>query len=299
MKQIKPLLIIGLCLLWGRFASAQDLMYLRNVKDPVKVKVHEIGLDEIKYKPWGDTIIPILVIPRVNVRLLILSNGSVFEFSENPMADAANYSKQHNNAIKFSFLSPLTNNFAFSYERSIKPGRSFEVGLSVIGVGVDQGNNAGGMYFRGGYKFISTPDFYVRGMRYAHILKGGYIKPEIAFGGYGIDRYNYSYSSGTGYRSSITRRNVTFGALMCTFGKQWIFDDAFLFDAYMGIGYGFSAYTPKSYGNNNYYDEPEAYHYAFIGGIQDFPIAITAGFRIGFVFGQQKETQAPPPLKGK
>jgi hypothetical protein len=290
MKQLKPLLILCLCVFFGRFAQAQDLMYLRNVKEPVKVKVHEIGLDEIKYKPWGDTVIPVLVIPRMNVKKLVLSNGSVFEFSENPMADATNYSEQHNNAFKFHFLSPLFDNFAFSYERSIRPGRSYEVGVGVIGVGVDNGNNAGGMYIRGGYKFISSPDFYVRGMRYAHILKGGYIKPELIFGGYGVDRYAYtSYSSYSGYSNSSVRRQVTFGSLMVTFGKQWVFDDAFLFDMYFGLGYGFSKYSQTGSRTSYSYDEPEYYHYAFMGGMQDFPIAISAGFKIGFVFGKPQE----------
>src|SRR4051812_15928231 len=122
MKQSIALFLFCVCFLAGFVVHAQDQLFLRNVKDPIKVKVYEIGLDEIKYKPWGDTVIPVLVLPRASVRMLVLSNGSVYEFSENPMFEAVNYADQHNNALKFSFLSPLYGNMAFSYERSIKPG---------------------------------------------------------------------------------------------------------------------------------------------------------------------------------
>lgn len=295
MKLNLPLLICGILLCIGRITNAQDLMYLRNSKTPILVKVHEIGLDEIKYKPWGDTIIPVLVIPRVSVEKLVLSNGAVFEFKENPMTDASNYAEQHNNALKFNFLSPLFTNMYFSYERSLKPGRSVEVGVSIIGVGMHYDNdNLGGLYGRVGYKFISSPDFYMRGMRYMHILKGGYIKPELVFGGYGVDA-RYGYNS-YGNRSSTTlyRDNVIFGAVLVNFGKQWVFDDSFLFDAYLGLGYGFTDFrTQYPVGSGQYSENYTPYNYAFLGGVSEFPLAITAGLKIGFVFGKQ----APADLK--
>lgn len=297
MKLKLPLLLIGLFLLAGKITHAQDLMYLRNSKTPVLVKVHEVGLDEVKYKPWGDTTMPILVMPRMNVERLILANGSVFEFSQNPMADASNYADQHNNAIKFNFLSPLFTNMYFSYERSLKPGRSLEVGVSIIGLGIGyENNNLGGMYGRVGYKFISTPDFYMRGMRYSHILKGGYIKPEFIFGGYGVDNYYSMYSSYSSSRSTTYRDEVIFGGALVNFGKQWVFDDSFLFDMYLGIGYGFTNYrTQYPLGSGYYSDSYTPYNYAFLGGIKEFPLAITAGFKIGFVFGKQP----PADLKKK
>lgn len=294
MKQKLTLLVLCLCCIAGRFANAQDLMYLKNTKSPIQVKIHEIGLDEVKYKPWGDTLMPVLVIPRISVSKLVLENGSVFEFKNEGMTDPANYTDQHNNAIKFSFLSPLYENISFSYERSIKPGRSFEVGLGIIGPGVDFGSDPRGMYLRLGYKFITAPDFYLRGMKYAHILKGGYIKPEIAFGGYGIDRYIYSPYSYYGSSTSTYRRNVTFGGVLVNFGKQWVMDDVFVFDMYFGIGYGFTKYDKESNSRYNYYDDqPEVYQYAFLGGIKEFPIALTAGLKMGFLFGKQPEKVMP------
>jgi hypothetical protein len=141
----------------------------------------------------------------------------------------------------------------------------------------------------------------VRGMKYAHILKGGYIKPEIVFGGYGVDRSQYSYtynSSYSYYTSSYStyRRNVTFGGFLVNFGKQWVMDDLFVFDMYVGVGYGFAKYANSS-NNGNYYDDPEFYQYAFLGGVKEFPLALTAGLKIGFVFGKQPEK--PQSTKAK
>lgn len=301
MKQ-HNLLIICLFLFFVQNVRAQDLMYLRNAKQPIKVKVYEIGLDEIKYRPWGDTLIPILVLPRVNVQKLVLASGSVFEFSENPIADPVNYANQHNQAVKINFMSPLFSNTAFTYEKSIKPGRSYELGLAIIGLGIPSTHeNLRGMYLRAGYKLISTPDYYVRGMKYAHLLKGGYVKPEIIFGAYGYDgeAYQRSYNYTTNQYSSSTisyRSNVTFGAMMVNFGKQWVYDDAMLFDLYFGLGYGFSAISNNKTLPRGYYnDESSGYHYAFVGGENSFPIAFALGLKLGFLFGKQPEA----PQKAK
>jgi hypothetical protein len=299
MKQLYTL--IFLCLVMLTTANAQDLMYLKNNKNPIKVKVYEIGLDEVKYRPWGDTIIPILVLPRVNITKLVLANGSVFEFKDNPMMDASNYADQHNNALKIHFLSPLANKLVFAYERSVKPGQSFEVGLGIIGAGVSTSETSPrGMFMRAGYKFITSPDFYIRGMRYAHILKGGYVKPELVYGGYGRDiSYYTGYSNIYPYSSyySTYRRSVTFGAVLVNFGKQWIINDAFLIDLYFGLGYGFESYSSTPNTTRSYVDDYdiEPYKYAYFGGMKGFPLAITSGFKIGFLFGNQKPvTEAKP-----
>ncbi|MDZ7613836.1 MAG: hypothetical protein U5K51_09125 [Flavobacteriaceae bacterium] len=49
--------------------------------------------------------------------------------------------------------------------------------------------DASGVFFKFGYKLIRTPDYYLKGMKYAHILKGSYIKPEIALS-------SFSYETG-------------------------------------------------------------------------------------------------------
>jgi hypothetical protein len=157
-----------------------------------------------------------------------------------------------------AFLSPLTGVTAFSYERALKPGRSMEFTLSLIGLGFNNPEDAVGLGLKAGYKFIRSPDHYIRGMRYAHVLKGGYVKPEIAFA-----RYNLRSKD----------EEVIKAALMVNLGKQWVFSDVFLVDLYIGAGYGMTT---------SRIEDPE-YPHDFVVVDSEFPLALDAGFRLGFL----------------
>jgi len=61
------------------------------------------------------------------------------------------------------------------YEQNIKPGKSWETALGIIGLGADpQDVNPRGVYGKFAYKFMRNPDFYSTKMHYSHILKGAY-----------------------------------------------------------------------------------------------------------------------------
>jgi hypothetical protein len=129
---------------------------------------------------------------------------------------------------------------------------------------------------RTGIKFISTPDMYMRKMRYTHRLKGFYLKPEVVFGSFNVDviDYTYTYNPTLGYFTSTenrTRESITSMAALVNVGYQWILDDAVSIDWFVGLGYGFS--------NNGEYGR----HYAFVGAIEEFPIAFSSGFLIGIL----------------
>jgi len=249
-------------------ALAQDLMYLRN-KKVIEVQVVEIGLSEIKYKNFPPRLDePVITIEKTKIEKIEMENGEVLTFAADAFSDADMYANQKKNAVKINFLSPLGGSFITSYERSIKPGQSFEVDLGIVGAGVDLAEtNPSGLFVRGGYKFIRTPDFYVAGMRYAHILKGAYIKPELIFTSYNED--NNSYDPWTGLSLPSSRDRKTGGAFMLNFGKQVVYSDAFLFDWFLGIGYGFS---------NN-----QGIRYGFLGGNNEIPIAFSWGVKIGLL----------------
>ena len=51
------------------------------------------------------------------------------------------YATQNRNIIKSDFLNLLGTYLSFTYERSIKPGRSFELTLGFIGMGVNMANS--------------------------------------------------------------------------------------------------------------------------------------------------------------
>lgn len=268
--QITFISLIALILL-SFSLSAQDVITKRN-SEVINCKVKEIGVDVVKYTLPDYPEDVLFSIENDKILKIVFENGKekIFEIElENP----ENYLENRKNAIKIDFISPLTGNTTFGYERSIKPGQSVEVALGIIGLGADPNDvNPAGFFTKFGFKFIKSPDFYMRGMRYAHILKGGYIKPEFVIGNYSktFEYYDYSYY-GSSYKSE--RKNITAGGIMLNFGKQWVYNNSFLVDFFVGVGYGFDT---DDYGEN--------YHYGFVTVDEDVPLAFTAGLKIGFLF---------------
>lgn len=266
MKKVTLLLTL---LVFAFIAKAQDQMLMRDGKT-LEVKIIELGVDDIKYKIWPATLDkPVLAVDKVKVAKVILETGEVYEFSADNFTDADMYIGQKKNAAKINFLSPLNGSLWLGYERSLKPGQSFEIELGIIGAGFDVAEqNPLGFGIKAGYKFIKTPDFYMKGMRYSHILKGGYIKPELIITNYSVDANVYDPNT---WESKVERVNTTGGAVMINLGKQWIYSDAFLLDLFFGIGYGFSS-------------QADVNQYGFVGGNSNVPIAFSAGMKIGGLF---------------
>lgn len=252
---------------------AQDRIVRKN-KAVIECKVTEISSDEIKYRQPSVSADVIFSIEKVDVDYIEFENGNIFKI-DNPMYDASYYEHNRRNAIKISFVEPFSGSTSFYYERVIKPGRTYELGLGIIGLGFDQDErNASGVYLTAGYKFTRTPDYYIPRMRYAHLLKGSYIKPEINVGFYKSDEGRENESI-TGFPAKKSENTTSLG-LMVNLGKQWVFDDSFLVDVYWGLGYGFT--------NRNVYQN----HFSFSGGEKEAPVAIKAGLKIGFLTGTRK-----------
>lgn len=250
--------------------KAQDRLIKTN-NDTIHCTIKEIGDEEIKYLTPEISETVVFGINKDNVSKAIFANGKELTFT-NAMFDPENYVKDKKDIIKVGFLSPLFNSTKITYERSISPGRSFETTLGIIGAGWDTRDyNESGVFLKAGYKFIKSPDYYIKGQRFAHILKGAYFRPELIF-----SYYNYDYEPVYGLFGGIDepeRETNVVGAVMLNIGKQWVFEQGFVLDWFVGVGYGF--------GKD---DHDFGLHKAFIGGIDDFPLAITSGLRIGWNF---------------
>lgn len=253
----------------GKYA---DQLIQRNGK-VIVCQVREIGDDEIKYVMEGYRDDLIFGIDKNKVKTIVFADGREMNLSDS-MYGKENYEGQHKNALKFHFFSPLSGATAFSYERSLKPGRSIEAGLGIVGLGFQESNtrDASGFYAKLGYKFIKDPDFYVKGMRYAHILKGAYIKPELAFASYSFHE-GYFYRMNGNLVPYYRNSNALKGAFIINVGKQWIYSDRFLVDWYVGAGYGIE--------DKNTINNPQ---FGFVMGGSSFPLVLNAGFRIGLLF---------------
>nr|WP_319399073.1 hypothetical protein [uncultured Carboxylicivirga sp.] len=260
-------LLSALCIITS--IKAQDKLIKVN-SDTINCVIKEIGDLEIKYTNPAVSETILFGVDKEDVSKIILANGNVLEFSPT-LYDPQKYITNHKNAIKVNFLSPLFNSFNIGYERSIKPGRSIEATLGLIGVGNDiYATDEKGMFLKLGCKFIKSPDYYIRGQRYAHILKGAYIRPELAFSYYHYDFEMWDWYSD--YETVERETNVMFAVLL-NFGKQWVIDNGFIVDTFVGIGYGF--------GKD---DDQYGMHKAFIGGIDEFPLALSMGVRVGWCF---------------
>lgn len=271
MKTKEFLLVLLTIFLSAQQIKAQDKIY-KKTDEVIICKVKEIGLDDVKYQLPDQNDEITYCIDKYIVSKLILENGEEIVFKDN-FNNPENYLDNKRNAFKIDFMSPLTGNTSFSYERSSKPSCSYEITIGIIGLGIDPNDNdQSGLFFKGGVKFIKSPDFYLRGIRYAHILKGSYIKPEIAFGFYKRNYKKIEFYS----NSKSTRESFVSGAIFLNLGKQWIYDNSFLLDFYVGVGYGFD-------------DGPTdgGYHYGYVVAPSQFPIALQAGLKIGFLFKQR------------
>lgn len=249
---------------------AQDQIY-KKTNDTIFCKIKEIGTDNIKYilPDYPEDVL--FTIEKDKVYKIVFANGKEMYFQKE-MTNPENYVDNKKNAIKIDFLSPLTGNTTFTYEHSLKPGLSTEVTLGIIGLGIDHKDvNPVGSFLKFGVKFIKSPDFYLRGMRYSHLLKGFYVKPELAIGYYSKEDWEYEYYPN--YTSEKVRENIFSGAIMLNIGKQWIFDNAFLVDIFAGVGYGFDTQ-----------DYSGGYHFGYAIGSSGFPICGNAGLKIGFLF---------------
>ncbi len=249
---------------------AQDKI-IKKTGAVIQCKVTEIAADEVKYYYTEN---PKLVfgIDKVLVDKIEFSTGEVIVMENNTFSNPEYYASQGKHAFKLNFTSPLTGSTELVYEQSVKPGKSWETALGIIGLGFDpQENNPRGVFGKFAYKFMKDPDFYLQRMHYAHILKGGYIAPEIALRYMSFDYFDYYYSSSTYANNSERKENFAL-AVMLKFGKQWVFDDSFLVDVFGGIGYGFGG------------DDYETLSYGFIVGNDEVPVAFTGGVRIGWVF---------------
>lgn len=251
-------------------AVGQDKI-IKKTGSVIDCKVTEIAADEVKYY-YSDNPKLIFGIDKVLVEKIEFLTGEVIVMESNTFRNPEYYANQHKHALKINFVSPITGSTELVYEQSIKPGKSWETALGIIGLGFDpQEYNPRGVFGKFAYKFMKDPDFYMQRMHYAHILKGGYFAPEIALRYMSFDSNEYLYTGNSYVETSERKENFAL-AVMLKLGKQWIFDDSFLVDIFGGVGYGFGG------------DDYDTLNYGFIVGDNEVPVAFTGGIRIGWVF---------------
>ena len=270
-------------LLLSTFSGFAQDKIVKKGGENLEVKILEIGPNEIKYKIFSDQEGPIFIMDKDRILEVVFENGRIEKYVS-PLKDAEFYIDQKKRAIKMNFISPLMGYTQLAYEQNLKPGRSYEVSIGIIGLGRNQVQEEGywdgssykedqaGLFGSFGYKFIRIPDFTTNNQKYGHILQGFYVKPEIMIGPFSNNGYDYD-------TKNVIKRKTTFGAALVNIGKQWIFSDSFLIDLYGGVGYAFKN-RPDT--NNDFFNY-NGRLYGVVTGTEDADFAFSGGFRIGFL----------------
>ncbi|MDP1726594.1 MAG: hypothetical protein Q8M15_07400 [Bacteroidota bacterium] len=303
---IRFILLYSILLLTQQKSFGQDRMILRFRTDTLMIKVLEVGVSEVKYKLWPvSESMPVMVESKEKVRRIIFENGTILKFAADEFTDATNYTEQRKMLVKIDMIAPTRKVFVLSVEKSLKPGISVEAGIGVIAQNNYEGEifnfeKANGYFFRLGYKFINQPDFHMKGMRYTHILKGGYVKPELML----LSQTCSNSYSNSNYNYTAKEEFKTFGyAGFINFGKQWIMDDIFAVDLYVGLGLGAKKVTYiRTYNlkgtSSSQTIRPETLEGDFTGlyGFivysmknEQMGFATQAGLKIGILIGSKKK----------
>ena len=270
----KQLLLLAL-ILTSVIAFSQDKIYTRLQTKPIDGDVVEIGTNEIKYKA-PDRPSLVISIDKQDVVKIVYKNGQV------------------------SLMNIATGSTQLFYERSVKPGKSYEYELNLIGLGQDQkiGTTDFTMQQAGlgvgiGAKFIRLPDFVNGSLRLRHLMQGSYIKPAISMN---VFQRNFGTVAGTvaqGYYNSTEKKTCFSIHPHVTIGKEWIMDNSVSIDIYGLLGYSFdnlfaNYQSSIQDGNNiNYFFDNNLPFNGFgytRAAKNDMGLSWGIGFRVGFLF---------------
>lgn len=243
-------------------AKSQDMLIYKD-KTIDEVTIMEVTPDFIKYREYGSPVNSVVfTVEKDYLQKAVFESGRVMDFSKQMIDDERVYAGQRDRALKLDVAGISSNYLFVTYEQAITPSTSWEAGMIFIGAGYENQNGwnsperAMGAAINMGYKFKRSPNFYMQRMRFGHIMRGTYVKPNLFVSTFNYDRIDYDHPPDpVTFMYPSTRETAVAGSLQIDFGNQLVFADKFLLDYAAGIGYGFSTKDTYNYSN-----------YGFIGG---------------------------------
>jgi hypothetical protein len=314
--------------------SQTDTLFTK-AKKKISCKITEIGESDIKYKLPDNLDGPVYVISTNKVYRYSLSNGQVFVVQPDELLVENQYQEIMNRraVIKVHPFSYVNNQVGFAYEKVMKMGTNLDLELGYINSGImpttntwvfrtRSGNQApmSGFYFKPGVKFLLGQDFSLKGMKYAHPLKGrfilinavtSYLHYQDAFfvvaqnQVYTQSTNPYSYSYTTTITGKTTDVNCVAYGLMINYGRQFILGNCVTLEYYLGVGatgqsisYVNAVTTTSTIINGNNYPynglygysefKPNINNYHGFFRVPNVGISYTLGFRLGFILPEKK-----------
>jgi len=296
-------------------AEAQSDTLFTKKNQKIACKIFEVNEYQIKY---GIKDGPMYVIDKSQVLKYTLAGG----FTETFLPDELLVDNEHESilmnrsAIKVHPFSLINNQISLAYEKVIKVGMNLDVEAGYTNVYLNPNSlfrpqvysvkplNYNGAYIKPGLKFFLGQDYVVKGMRYAHPLKGRYLRLDLAFSYlnfqdvsvYEVQSQQYPYNQGRLISTNMS--SVAFGGFV-NYGRQFILGNLLTMEYYIGIGYTGQSY---SYSNPDFASMKSNYYYSRYGegtsisnyhGFMRAPlvgISGTAGFRIGYIIPDKHAT---------
>lgn len=284
---MKNIAISFLLCVFSFVSYSQDYIHLKD-KSFIKCRIVEVTPDYVRYKNYPvKEDAAIFTIEKIKVLEIAMEDGTRIKVENTTQSgiDSRDYFfGQNTQAVKFDFLAPFNNTLSFKYEKSLKPGRSYEawIGLPGLGFSTDETVNSRGIFIGGGFKFLNTPQYITPNVRRAHILGGYYVRPSVVFTAHRYEELIFLFDPQVGTISTKERTNVIGLGILVYGGRQWVFDNIFLIDINFGIGYGFT---------NG--DKPSAYGFVTTG--TGIPLALNGSLSIGYLFDTKRKSERRRP----
>jgi hypothetical protein len=201
---MKKLLFTSFLLCFFSTVVAQvDTIYNKK-HQKIPCKIIEINEFEIKYKIVGLDNGPMVIINKSSVIKYRLSNGFVEVLSPDELSLENEHAEilKNRTVIKIHPFSLVNQKVAVAFEKVIKVGMNLDVEVGYVNSNISRNTSFGGSpafktgaYIKPGIKFFLGQDYSVRGLKYAHPLKGRYVKLDLAISYLNFhDVYRYGYS---------------------------------------------------------------------------------------------------------
>jgi hypothetical protein len=285
---LTQLAVVIILLCFSKVNFAQDTLVRKSNKGIIVCKVIEIGLDEIKYKDWNNQNGPDIVISKNDLIRIKFQNGTKMLIAPDDLSlELDSNVVARTNDIKFHFFAPLANYLCFGYETALKHRTNLEVNLGIIGVGAHSNYTTDeriyGGFLQVGSKFYLGEDFYVRGQKRVHPLKGKYFKIELTYVNYTRQYNGQIYNYNAAPTPVIVKTNINAAAINLIYGRQYLLGERFTFEYYVGAGFGVQSAKDNSTSNlNDFKDYYNCYGYEYFGS--SVPLTITGGITLGYIF---------------
>jgi hypothetical protein len=291
MNYFKILGYLLIIMLSGKLMAQSDTIIYKN-KEKLLCKVIEISETDIRFKKETNPMGPIYSVDRNKISEIRFSNGQVEQIVQDEMS--ANQSQEildKRRVIKFEPFGLVGGRVVLGYEKVLKVGINLEVKAGYVNSSIGYKGYTNyftqGAFIKPGIKFLLGTDYYYKGVKYTHPLRGHYIRFDGLFSFFTIhdiqaNIYNPVYGYQV-YNGKTDQREIAYGMLI-NYGRQIILGNIVTLDYFVGVGIAghSTSYTDNSVAVYRNYDLTNNRYFSHTQ-IGSLPIAFNGGLALGIL----------------